>query len=94
MTERQLKGKIPQQHQHAQYHVQQMERIDIVVGTATEFGDMFQDPRQPSDRRRRSEPDKIPESGCRRRAERRTMVYMNSDDWWMKRNYNNNADER
>ena len=63
-------------------------RIDI-IGAGPELGDMFKDPRRPRDRRQRDEPDRIPESGCRRKAERRTMVYMNGDDWWMRRNYNN-----
>ena len=51
--------------------------------------DDFIDPRIPSDRRKGIDSSAVPDEGCRRFLSRRTTVYMKSDEWWMKRNYNN-----
>ncbi len=50
---------------------------------------MFVDPRGSRDRRKRTDTRAIPKTGCRRNGDRRTTVYMKTDEWWMKRNYNN-----
>lgn len=63
--------------------------------TVTEFNmenSLFEDPRSSTDRRRNSDPSKIPAAGCRRKMERRKMVYLKGDSWWIKRNYNNNPE--
>lgn len=49
-------------------------------------GPIFQDPRDKSDRRSKSNELAIPSSGCRRRNERRSDR-INLGVWWMKRNY-------
>lgn len=60
-----------------------------VPACASEYEEIFVDPRCYQDRRQKDEPGKIPGTGCRRRGERRTMVYMKNEIWWMKRNYSN-----
>ncbi|NNC55373.1 MAG: hypothetical protein HKO07_06605 [Pseudomonadales bacterium] len=51
-----------------------------------QHGVVFEDPRDKKDRRRKINEDAIPESGCRRRAQRRSDR-LNMGVWWMKRNY-------
>lgn len=53
---------------------------------------LFEDPRSYGDRRQSNNPNQIPPSGCRRKLERRKMVYLKGDNWWIKRNYNNNPE--
>lgn len=53
---------------------------------------LFEDPRGSADRRQSHDPSKIPTTGCRRKSERRKMVYLKGDNWWIKRNYNNNPE--
>lgn len=50
--------------------------------------DLFSDPRSQRDRRQRNDPTKIPGGTCRRSGDRRTMLYIKNDCWWIKRNYN------
>jgi len=47
---------------------------------------VFEDPRQNKDRRVAHFPELIPESGCRRKTERRSDR-INLGCWWMKRRY-------
>ena len=54
-------------------------------------GDVFADPRRQADRRRYADPAGIPTTGCRRRAARRTSLYLKGDQWWMKRNYSSHS---
>ncbi|MBT8138892.1 MAG: hypothetical protein KJP25_03920 [Gammaproteobacteria bacterium] len=49
-------------------------------------GVIFEDPRDKNDRRRVINDKAIPESGCRRRVDRRSDR-LNMGVWWMKRNY-------
>ncbi len=51
---------------------------------------MYDDPRQKNERRKKSQPENIPVGGDRRINKRRATVYLHNDNWWMKRNYNNN----
>lgn len=50
---------------------------------------IYSEPRNTSDRRRSTNADSIPSSGCRRRIQRRATVYLHDEQWWLKRNYNN-----
>lgn len=59
------------------------------VPALAEYDEIFVDPRTFTDRRQKDEPGSIPASGCRRRGERRTMVYMKNESWWVKRDYSN-----
>ena len=64
--------------------------IDDVPNPINPFTqDSFRDPRVSGDRRNSSGPLTVPAAGCRRKNNRRTAVYIRKDEWWMKRNYNN-----
>lgn len=47
------------------------------------------DPRSRQDRRQCHDPSKIPESGCRRKKDRRSGHTNKDLDWWLHRQYNN-----
>lgn len=65
--------------------------IDLAELEAPDAERIFLDPRANTDRRQGEDPSGIPPGGCRRKGERRTMVYMKTESWWMKRNYNSNG---
>lgn len=57
------------------------------LSTPARKEDVFSDPRGSSDRRQQDDPSQIPGGMCRRRSDRRTMVYIKNECWWIKRNY-------
>ena len=63
--------------------------VDIPNPIGPLVQEVFQDPRDSSDRRRKSDFLTDPSTGCRRKKNRRSTIYIKNDEWWMKRNYNN-----